>query len=150
MIFSEFPVLKVFSYHKFVIRTPVGGLCLLLDTCEYLWLTKCNKTTCVLKRSVTASRRFQNYQKRLITFGDTPSNVKFIFQSAKTRDFLWNYRCPLLGQSGSICRARNSNKKHSISSKCQLSVSCKITSRLTVYLQKLSTVFDNFGTYVKL
>ena len=63
-------------------KTDVGGLCLLLGASKYLWRSHCNKTTCVLKRRVTASRRFKNYQKRLITFGFTVRNGKLFLRKS--------------------------------------------------------------------
>ena len=66
-------------YHKLHVicdTKPSGLLLAYKTTCKFFWRQHCNKTTCVLKRRVTASRRFKNYPKRLITFGFTARNVK--------------------------------------------------------------------------
>ena len=52
-----------------------------------LWRTHCNRTRYTLKRSVSASCRFKNYEKRLISFGITTQNVKLIFSNRML--FLW-------------------------------------------------------------
>mgnify|MGYP002805561442 CR=1 FL=1 len=56
---------------------------MLLGCCKFLWQKDCNGTRCVLKRSVIASRRIQNFEKRLINFGDTTSNVQIFIRELK-------------------------------------------------------------------
>ena len=57
-----------------------GQLGMLLGCCKFLWRKDCNVTRFVLKRSITASCRIQNFEK-LITFEDTAWNVKKIFEN---------------------------------------------------------------------
>ena len=115
-IFVDFSVIYRFcntNSCNLCYKTDVGGLCLLLGACKFLWRKHCNNTTCVLKRRVTASCRFQNYQKRLITFGFTTSNVKLFLRVQNS-----GTTC-LPSQLPPPCsfRVRSSNHKLSISTK---------------------------------
>ena len=75
-----------------------GQLGMLVGCCKFLWRKDCNGTRFVLKRRVTASRRIQNFEKRLITFGDTAWNVQIFFRLQKLRGFLEirNFYCQTL------------------------------------------------------
>ena len=101
--FSDLPVL----YHKLHVICDTKPSGLLLGACKFFWRQHCNKTTCVLKRRVTASCRFQNYQKRLITFGDTARNVKLFFRKQNSG----NTYLPSPESSLNSFRARNSSRK---------------------------------------
>ena len=69
-------------YHKLHVICDTKPRGLLPGAWKFLWRKHCNKTMCVLKRRVTATRRFKNYQKRLITFGFTVRNVKLFLRKS--------------------------------------------------------------------
>ena len=79
--------LEVFRIANLRYETSCAVTCTLLAECKDLWRTHCNRTRDNLKRSVSASCRFKNYQKRLISFGITTQNVKLIFSNRML--FLW-------------------------------------------------------------
>ena len=61
----------------------MNGMAMLLDSGKFLWRQECIGTACVLKGNVTASHRIQNFEKRLVTFGDTALNVHIFFRKLK-------------------------------------------------------------------
>ena len=75
-IFSSKSENRGSSNRKKGYMTRWGGLGVPLGDCRVFRRKHCTKNRCVLKRRVIASCRFQNFEKRLTTFGVTAWNVQ--------------------------------------------------------------------------
>ena len=109
--------MKCFRIRNFWSETVLGALPAVWSLSHFFWRKNCTGGRHSLKRSITASRRIRNYEKRLITFGDTVWNVQKLFRERKVVVFQGtpcfptgklNSECAFPSKYSTFCTVNNS------------------------------------------